>query len=74
MTRWCLLLLLPLAGCSYALSLSGADEHGGTVDMVTTNTQDDALAKANAHCAQYHLAARVLKTDLAAGTMQFSCQ
>jgi hypothetical protein len=74
MKFWCLLVLLPLAGCSYALSLSGADEHGGTVNMVTTNTQDEALAKANEHCGEYHLAARVLKTDLAAGTMQFSCQ
>jgi hypothetical protein len=74
MKFWRLLLLLPLAGCAYALSLSGADEHGGTVNMVTTNTQDDALAKATEHCSQYHRVARVIKTDLAAGTVQFSCQ
>ncbi|HUO03073.1 MAG TPA: hypothetical protein VMU31_09855 [Rhizomicrobium sp.] len=74
MRYWRLLLLLPLAGCSYTMYLSGADEHGGTVNMVTEMGQDAALQKAKDHCAQYHLDARVLSTDLPSGTMRFSCQ
>jgi hypothetical protein len=74
MRKRCLLLLLPLAGCSYTMYLSGADEHGGTVNLVTNLSQDAAFEKAKGHCGQYHLAARILTTDLASGTMQFSCQ
>lgn len=74
MRVWRLLLLLPLAGCSYTEYLSSADENGGTVNMVTEMGQDTAIKKANDHCAQYHLAARVLQMDLPSGTMRFSCQ
>ena len=74
MKNWRLLFLLPLVGCSYTMYLSGADEHGGTVNLVTNLSQDAAIEKAKEHCEQYHLAARILTTDLASGTMRFSCQ
>lgn len=69
MKCWRLLLLLPLAGCSYFMYLSDADEQGGTVNLVTDIDQDAAVKKTNDHCQQYHLAARVIATDLASGTM-----
>jgi len=69
-----LLLCAVLAGCSYTTYLSGADENGGTVNMVTQLNKDDAIEKANAHCAQYHKAARVVGTDPQSSTLTFSCQ
>ena len=69
-----LLLALPLAACSYTLYLSGADEHGGTVNMVTQINKDDAVAKANEHCRQYNKSARILTTDPASSSLTFSCQ
>ena len=74
MKIWRVLLLLPLAGCSYTMYLSGADENGGVVNLVTDMSQDAALDKAKEHCAQYHLGARVIATDLPSATMRFSCQ
>ena len=50
-----LLLLAPLAACSYTTYLSGADEHGGRVNLVTELSQDSAVEKANDHCRQYNL-------------------
>src|ERR1700760_2093819 len=49
-----LLCLLPLAGCSHTMYLTDADQHGGTVNMVTTWSEDTAFEKAQDHCAQYH--------------------
>ncbi|HVW72216.1 MAG TPA: hypothetical protein VHC39_01145 [Rhizomicrobium sp.] len=66
--------LMPLAGCSYTTWLTGADENGGTVNGVTQLSTDSAIEKANAHCAQYHKAARVIHTDRASSTLTFSCQ
>jgi hypothetical protein len=74
MKPYCLLLLVGLAGCSYTTYLSGADEHGVTVNMVTQLTRDSAIQKANDHCAQYHLAARLISDDPASNTMRFACQ
>jgi len=69
-----LILLLPLAGCAYTNYLSGADAHGGTVNLVTDLNMDSAVQKAKDHCARYNLAARVTVTDLASSTIQFVCQ
>jgi hypothetical protein len=69
-----LLLLAPLAGCAYTTYLSGADEHGGTVNLVTSLTQDSAVQKASDHCHQYHLVARVTSMDQASNSMTFICQ
>jgi hypothetical protein len=70
----CLLLLVPLGACSYTTYLTGADEHGGTVNLVTELSQDGALEKANAHCHKYNLVARVSGTDPASNTMTFTCE
>jgi len=70
----CLLLLAALAACSYTMYLSGADEHGGTVNMVTSLSQDSAVQKANDHCRQYHMVARVTMMDRASNSMNFVCQ
>lgn len=69
-----LLLLAPLAACSYTTYLSGADEHGGRVNLVTELSQDSAVEKANDHCRRYNLSARITGTDLASSTMTFVCQ
>jgi hypothetical protein len=69
-----LLFLAPLAGCSYTTYLSDADEHGGTVNLVTELSHDSAVEKANEHCHQYNLAARVTGTDRGSNTMTFVCQ
>jgi hypothetical protein len=69
-----LLLLLPLAGCSYTMYLSGADERGGTVNLVPELGMDDALEKANDHCHQYNRVARVISRDQASSTIRFACQ
>jgi hypothetical protein len=70
----CLLLLAPLAGCAYTTYLSGADEHGVRVNLVTDLNQDSAVQKAKDHCAKYNLVARVTDTDLASSTLSFVCQ
>lgn len=76
--RYLGLLVLPLVvslgGCSYTLYLSGADEHGGTVNMVTQLNKDDAVAKANEHCGQFGRTARIIRTDPQSSTLTFSCQ
>jgi hypothetical protein len=69
-----LLLLVPLGACSYTTYLSGADENGGTVNLVTDFNKDGAVEKARAHCAQYHLVARVAAEDRASNTLSFVCQ
>lgn len=69
-----LVALMPLAGCSYTTWLTGADENGGTVNGVNQLSTDAAMAKANAHCAQYKKTARVVHTDQASSTLTFSCQ
>ncbi len=74
MRLWYLLVLAPLAACSYTTYISGADEQGGTVNLVTELSHDSAVEKANAHCQQYKLAARVVATDSASNTMRFVCQ
>jgi hypothetical protein len=69
-----LLLLLPLAACSYTTYLTSADEHGGTVNMVTELNKDSAIEKAKAHCQQYNLVAEVTGNDRASNTLTFACQ
>ena len=69
-----LVALMPLAACSYTTWLTGADENGGTVNGVNQLSTDSAVEKANAHCAQYHKTARVIRTDQASSTLTFSCQ
>lgn len=69
-----LLLLAGLAGCSYTTYLSGADENGGTVNMVTQISKDSAVEKANEHCRGYNKIARVTSTDRASNTLTFVCQ
>jgi len=69
-----LLLLIPLGACSYTTYLSGADENGGTVNLVTQIGMDSAVEKANAHCHQYDRVARVTGTDEQSSTMTFVCE
>jgi hypothetical protein len=69
-----LLLLAPLAACSYTTYLTNADEHGGTINLVTELSRDSALEKANAHCRQYNLVARIISSDPASNSMTFACQ
>jgi hypothetical protein len=70
----CLLLLAPLAACSYTTYLTGADRNGGTVNLVTELSKDSAVEKAKAHCHQYGLTARIIRTDPTSNTMSFACQ
>jgi hypothetical protein len=67
------LLSIPLAGCSYTTYLSGADENGGTVNLVTEISKDSAIEKANEHCRQYNKVAHVIRTDQASSSLTFSC-
>ena len=69
-----LLLSIPLAGCSYTTYLSGADENGGTVNLVAQIGMDSAVEKANAHCHQYNRVARVTGTDQQSSSMTFVCE
>ena len=70
-----LLLILPmLAACSYTTYLSGADENGGTVNLVTGLSKDSAVEKANEHCRQYHRVAQVTATDVQSNSMTFICE
>jgi hypothetical protein len=69
-----LLLLLPLAGCSYSMYLTDADEHGGRINMVTGLNHGSAIDKANDHCQDYHLVARIVSDDPASNSMTFVCQ
>jgi hypothetical protein len=68
-----LALLFFLGACSYTTYLTGADENGGTVNLVTEFSHDSAVAKANDHCQQYHRVAQVVRTDPASNTLLFSC-
>jgi hypothetical protein len=70
----CLVLLMPLAGCSHTVYLSDADEHGGTVNLVTNFTHDAAVEKAKEHCQQYNLVARVTSNASGSNSMMFVCQ
>lgn len=70
---WFLGLIL-LAGCSYTTYLSGADEHGGTVNLVTEFNKDNAIEKAQEHCRKYNLVAYVKSTDPQSNTLSFSCE
>ena len=69
-----LLTLLFLGGCSYTTYLSGADEHGGRVDLVTDLSHDSAVQKAKDHCQTYNLTARVIAYDQASSSLTFACQ
>ena len=69
-----LLILIPLAACSYTTWLTGADEHGGTVNGVTELSKDSAIEKANDHCHQFGRVARVTGTDATSNTLTFTCQ
>ena len=73
MRYFALLVLIPLGACSYTTYLSGADEKGGTVNMVTEISKDSAIAKANEHCRQYNKVAHVIRTDQASSSLTFSC-
>lgn len=66
--------VLAVAGCSHTMYLSDADRHGGTVNFVTTWSEDAAFEKAKAHCAQYHLEARRTMSVPGTATLQFLCE
>ena len=68
-----LALLFFLGACSYTTYLTGADQDGGTVNLVTEFSHDSAVAKANAHCHKYNRVAQVIGTDPASNTLTFSC-
>ena len=69
-----LALLAPLTACSYTTFITGADEHGGTVNFVTHFTEDGALDAANDHCQQFGKVARIAHNDPASNTMTFTCE
>jgi hypothetical protein len=69
-----LLILAPLAACSYTMPITGADENGGTVNLVTRYGEDSALEAANDHCHDYHRVARILHNDQPSNTMTFTCE
>ena len=72
--KYLALLFLPVLGaCSYTTYISGADEHGGTVNLVTGLSRDSAVEKAKAYCQNYHREARITATDLASNSMTFEC-
>ncbi len=69
-----LVLLAPLAACSFAMPVTDADENGGTVNLVTNPYGTGAALKAaQHHCDQYHRRARMLQSDQASNSMTFSC-
>jgi hypothetical protein len=66
---------LVLAGCSYAMPISGASENSGTVNLVSPSYgEDNAMEAAQRHCDQYHRRARMLHHDEASNSMSFTCQ
>ena len=69
-----LALLVPLAGCSYTTYISNADEHGGTVNLVTGLSHDGAVENAKDYCRKYNLAAVITHEDAASSSMTFTCQ
>jgi hypothetical protein len=69
----CLLLVVTLGGCSYTY-LSGADEKGGTVNLVTDFNKDSAVRTAKEHCHEYNRVARVTVSDGQSNTLSFVCQ
>jgi hypothetical protein len=71
MKNLCLLLLAALGGCSY---LTGADEDGGTVNLVTALTKDSAIEMANEHCHEYGRVTRLTVSDRQSNTLSFVCQ
>ena len=69
----CLLLFVAVGGCSYTY-LTGADEKGGTVNLVTEFNRDDAVEMAKAHCHEYNRVARFTVSDRQSNTLSFVCQ
>ena len=69
-----LVLLAPLAGCSYTTYISDADEHGGTVNLVTGLSHQGAVENAQDHCRKYNLTAVIVSNDTASNSMRFVCQ
>jgi hypothetical protein len=70
-----LALLMPLAACSYAMPITGADENGGTVNLVATAYgEDNAMEAAKDHCGKYHRVARKLHNDQGSNTQTFTCE
>jgi hypothetical protein len=64
-----------LAGCSYAMPISGGSENGGTVNLVATSYgEDNAMEAAQRHCDQYHRVARMLHHDESSNSMSFTCE
>jgi hypothetical protein len=68
-----LLSLVALAGCTYTY-LTGADENGGIVNLVTELNRDGAIEAAKVHCREYHRVARVTVSDTQSNTLSFVCQ
>jgi hypothetical protein len=70
-----LVFLVVLGGCSYAMPITGADENGGTVNLVATSYgEDNAMEAAQRHCLQFHRVARMLRHDESSNTVRFTCQ
>jgi len=69
-----LLLLVPLGACAYTSPITGADENGGVVNLVTRYSEDGALEAANEHCHKYNREAHVIINDQASNTMRFTCE
>jgi hypothetical protein len=70
-----LALVMPLAACSYTMPLTGADENGGTVNLVATPYgEDNAMDIAKDHCSKYHRVARMAHNEPSSNTMTFTCE
>jgi hypothetical protein len=70
-----LTLAAPLAACASILPITGADENGGTVNMVATPYGEDAaMEAARRHCEKYHRLARLANNDQASNSMTFTCE
>lgn len=69
-----LVLLAVLAACSYTTYISDADEHGGTVNLVTGISHEGAVENAKDYCRKYNLTAAITHEDTASNSMTFVCQ
>jgi hypothetical protein len=70
-----LALAAPLAACASLLPITGADENGGTVNLVATGYGEDAAREAaQQHCEKYHRLARMAHNDQASNSMTFTCE
>jgi uncharacterized protein YceK len=66
--------LVPLAGCSYVMPITDADENGGTVNLVGSRYgEDSAMQKAADYCSQYHRVAQKLHHDPGSSVLTFTC-